>query len=756
VLGILRRIVQDVNDAADLTEALQLVVTQTRRALAVDVCSIYLRLPGQDTLVLMATEGLNPDAVYRVRLDFTEGLVGLVAQRAEPVNLDDAPAHRRYKYFPETGEERYHAFLGVPVIHHRQLQGVLVVQQREHRRFDDEHVAFLLTLAAQLAAAIGHAEMSGEIRALREAKLSEEPRFLSGVPGANGVGIGEVVVAYSPSDLDAVPERDSDDPEGELARLDAAAQAARADLIALKDTLGAHLPEDERALFDAYAMILQDGALLEQARVRIREGQWAEGALAQTVREHARRFASMEDEYLRERATDIRDLGRRVLAHLQSDVRDHHEYPARTVLIGEELTAAQLAEVPTERLVGLVSAHGSGSSHVAILARALGVPATMGVADLPVGRLEGREVVVDGYVGRVYIRLNPQLKSEFERLATEERQLDEGLRKEAYQPAAMKDGREVPVYANTGLLSDISPSLRSGADGIGLYRTEVPFMARDRFPGEEAQRQIYHQVLSAFAPRPVTLRTLDVGGDKPLPYFPVHEDNPFLGWRGIRLTLDHPEIFVTQLRGMLLAGEGLGNLRVLLPMVSSVSELTESLALLERARNELSEEGHDIVMPQVGVMVEVPSAVYLAGAMARHVDFLSIGSNDLIQYLLAVDRNNPRVAGLYHALHPAVLRALVQAVEGAHGAGKPVSVCGEMAGDPASALLLLGMGVDSLSVSAAMLPRIKWVVRSFSDAQARALAEEALRREEPAAVRALLNEALIGAGLGGLVRAGKT
>ena len=322
-------------------------------------------------------------------------------------------------------------------------------------------------------------------------------------------------------------------------------------------------------------------------------------------------------------------------------------------------------------------------------------------------------------------------------------------------PAETPDGVRVPLYANSGLISDVAPSLTGGAEGIGLYRTEFPFMIRDRFPGEEEQLRIYRQVLEAYAPRPVVLRTLDVGGDKPLSYFPIVEDNPFLGWRGIRITLDHPEIFLVQLRAMLRASVGLDNLRLLLPMISQLSEVDEARRLVERAYQELVGGGESIVMPPLGVMVEVPSAVYQSDEIARRVDFLSIGTNDLTQYLLAVDRNNSRVAALYDALHPAVLRAIHQVVIAGHRQGKPVGVCGEMAGDPAAAIVLLGMGVDSLSMSVASLSRVKWAIRNIRRDEAETVLAEVLDMEDTEAVRDRLEQVLDDAGLGGLVRAGK-
>ncbi|HKK14043.1 MAG TPA: phosphoenolpyruvate--protein phosphotransferase [Gammaproteobacteria bacterium] len=753
MLATLRRVIQEVNGAADLQSALDIIVHRVKQAMEADVCSVYLRDPRDDSHVLMATDGYNPDSVGWVRLGPSQGLVGLAAERAEPVNVEDAPGHPRYRFSVDTGEAPYHGFLGVPIIQHREVLGVLVVRQRAKRVFAEQEVTFLVTLAAQLAGAITHAEASGGVRRLLQ-EMAGDAFSLRGLAGAPGVALGRAVVFYPPANLDAIPDRAADDPAAEEAGFRAATAAVREDMRQFSRNLDGALPPEDRALFDAYVMMLSGDTLVERTVELIRAGNWAPGALRDTIAEHVRIFEDMDDPYLSERAEDIRDLGRRLLLHLQSERPSPREWPEHTILVGEELSASQLAEVPGDRLAAVVSARGSSSSHVAILARALDIPAVMGVEDLPAGRLEGQELVVDGYQGRVYVKPSATVRTEFQRLIRQEARLTEELRGLASLPAETPDGIRVPLYVNTGLLSDISPSLRSGTDGVGLYRTEIPFLIRDRFPGEEEQRGIYRQVLESFAPRPVTLRTLDVGGDKPLPYFPVREDNPFLGWRGIRITLDHPEIFLTQLRAILRANTGLDNLRLLLPMISGVGELDEALRLIRRAHEELLEEGELVTLPPIGVMIEVPSAVYQIDALARRVDFFSVGTNDLTQYLLAVDRNNARVAELYDALHPAVLQALRQVVDGARRHGKSVSVCGEMAGDPAAALLLLGMGVDSLSMSVGSLARVKWVVRTFTHAQAAALLARVWELEEPAAIRRLVHQTLEEAGLGGLVRAG--
>jgi len=754
MLFSLRRLVNEVNAARDLEQALEIIVSSVKQEMTADVCSVYLFDPAVDQYVLMASDGLNPCAVGRVRFPRGDGLVSVVGETGEPLNLDNAPDHPRYRFIAETGEERYHAFLGVPIIHHRQVMGILVVRQHSQRLFAEDEVAFLLTVASQLAGAIAHAEASGGLSMFSSAGPMVK-RPIDGLPGAPGVGVGVAVVVYPPATLEAVPDRRVEDVESEVTAFLRALAAARADIEELFQRMGAALGAEDRALFDAYLLMLDSKSMKDKIIERIRGGSWAAGALRDTIQEHARIFDDMDDAYLSERADDIRDLGRRVLMHLQSGAVRQMNYPQRTLLVGEEITVTMLSQVPTEKLAGVVSVTGSVSSHVAILARALGIPAVVGADDLPVSRMDGRELIVDGYQGRVFIAPPAAIREEYLRLAREEEELVAGLEELRHQPAVTPDGIRVPLYANTGLLSDITPSLTRGAEGVGLYRTEFPFMMRNRFPGEEEQRRIYRQVLEAFAPRPVVLRTLDIGGDKSLPYFPIEEDNPFLGWRGIRITLDHPEIFVIQLRAILRASAGLDNLRLLLPMVSHVGEVDEALRLLRRVHEELRESGEDINMPKTGIMVEVPSTVYQIDALAQRVDFFSIGTNDLTQYLLAVDRNNPRVAALYDSLHPAVLSAVTQVVITAQRHGKPVSVCGEMAGDPAAAILLLGMGVTSLSITAASLPRIKWVIRNFRVADARDILDQALLMEDTRSIRNFLEEKLDRAGLGGLVRAGK-
>ncbi|WP_312919574.1 phosphoenolpyruvate--protein phosphotransferase [Stutzerimonas nitrititolerans] len=753
MLGTLRKIVQEVNSAKDLKAALGIIVLRVREAMASQVCSVYLLDPESDRFVLMATEGLNKKAIGKVSMAPNEGLVGLVGSREEPLNLEHASEHPRYRYFAETGEERYASFLGAPIIHHRRVMGVLVIQQKERRQFDEGEEAFLVTMSAQLAGVIAHAEATGSIRGLgRQGKGIQETRFI-GIPGAPGAAVGTAVVVLPPADLDVVPDKsiEKSEIEAELALFESALQAVRADMRALSERLASQMRKEERALFDVYLMMLEDSALGGEVTRLIRTGQWAQGALRQVVSDHVVRFEMMDDAYLSERASDVKDIGRRLLGYLQEARKQTLTYPEKTILVSEELSPAMLGEVPEGRLAGMVSVLGSSNSHVAILARAMGIPTVMGAVDLPYSKVDGIELIIDGTRGEIITNPAKVLREQYLQLAEQERQLSAGLDVLRELPCVTTDGHRIPLWVNTGLLADVVRAQERGAEGVGLYRTEVPFMIKERFPSEKEQMAIYREQLEAFHPLPVTMRTLDIGGDKSLPYFPIKEENPFLGWRGIRVTLDHPEIFLLQARAMLKASVGLNNLRILLPMISGIRELEESLHLIHRAWGEVRDEGMDVEMPPIGVMIEVPAAVYLTRELASQVDFISVGSNDLTQYLLAVDRNNPRVADLYDYLHPAVLEALQRIVKEAHEEGKPVSICGEMAGDPAAAVLLLAMGFDSLSMNATNLPKVKWLLRQISMQTARELLAKVMRIDSPEVTYATVQLALRNLGLNKLI-----
>ena len=749
MLDALRQIVHDVAASPGFRAALDLIVGRVAQTLDAEVCSIYLRQRGTGRFDFVANEGLNAELVGRFALQANEGIVGLVAERAEPINLEDASRHPRYHFVQGLNEEVFSAFLGVPIIHAREVLGVLVVQDREVRRYDEEEVAFLVTLAAQIAGRITHAEAAGDVARLTlESTQEHREAHFQGVPGVPGIGMGTAFVVLPAARLELVHDREAEDVDAELRLFERAIGRAREDIERINEAMAQNLGPEERELFDAYLHMLDDAALAGDVRARIRDGQWAQGALKQAITEQAAVFERMQNSYLRERSADVRELGQRVLANLQEASRAREPFPDDMVLVAEEVTGPMMAELPLKRLRGIVSLKGSRNSHGAILADALGIPTVMGAGGMPIYNVQGRTVIVDGHYGDVYVNPGSVIRDAYQQFLIEEADFARELETLRDLPSATRDGHAINLWVNIGLVSEITRSLDRGAEGIGLFRTEVPFAAGDRFPTEEEQRAIYREHMEAFEPRPVTMRTLDIGGDKPLSYFPIEEENPFLGWRGIRVTLDHPEIFLGQTRAMMKANAGLeGVLRIMLPMISRLEQIEEASALIRRAHREVVEEGFAVKAPLVGVMIEVPAAIYLTREIARAVDFLAVGSNDLTQYMLAVDRNNPRVADLFEEVHPAMLIALREIAKACHAEGKPVGICGELAGTPEGAVLCVGMGYDVLSMNAANLPRVKWVIRSVSLRDCRRILARSLRLRSSREILAFVRRQLVDAGL---------
>ncbi|WP_320822421.1 phosphoenolpyruvate--protein phosphotransferase [Reinekea sp.] len=747
LLNLLRKVVEAVTGARDLKLALGRLVSMVGLGMKVDACSVFLWDPNVDRYVLMATEGLSAAGIGKVSLSKNEGMIGLVGKREEPLNLADSALHPNYYHVPAIGEDQFHGLLAVPIIHNRRLLGILSVQRGLIKRFSDEEEAFLVTLSAQLAGIIAHAEATGTLSGMDMlgGQAQNDIRF-SGVACASGVAIGRAHVVMPAITLDSIRYSTSADIPAELKRFDKAIAAVQKELADSRDRLQSELRPEELALFDVYAGIIDDQAVAGAVREKIKLSESAHSALADTMRGYVQHFEAMEDGYLRERASDMRDLGQRILSRLVEEQADR-SIPMGSILLGEEISATVFGLLPPGNVAAIVCTQGSANSHLAILARALDIPTVLGAQDIPWQELDGKELVVDGYRGHVYFQLSVERRAYFEELLRDEKVRVSGLDALIGLPGETIDGVAIDLLVNTGLQTDIIRSQESGADGVGLFRTEIPFMMLGRFPSEEEQAKIYRSQLEAFYPRPVTMRTLDIGGDKSLDYFPIKEDNPFLGWRGLRVTLDHPEIFIVQVRAMLRASLNLNNLRIMLPMVTSIGEVEESLALIHRAVYELNDEGVRVDTPLVGVMIEVPSAVYLVKEFMTLVDFLSVGSNDLTQYILAVDRNNPRVAGIYDSMHPAVLKALKIIVTEGNAANMPVSVCGELAGDPLGAVALVGLGYRSLSMSSANLLRVKSVLRQIDAGWAENVSNGLLSLDDPKVIRSTLQLALQKAGV---------
>ncbi|EKN6125339.1 TPA: phosphoenolpyruvate--protein phosphotransferase [Yersinia enterocolitica] len=748
MLTRLREIVEKVAMATSLTDALELLVNKTCLAMDTEVCSIYLADNDRRCYYLMATRGLKKPRGRTITLAFDEGIVGLVGRLAEPINLADAQSHPSFKYVPQVKEDRFRAFLGVPIIYRRQLLGVLVVQQREHRQFDESEESFMVTLATQLAGILSQSQLNAIFGQYRQTRI----RALAAAPG---VAVAEGWQDTSQPSLDLVYEASTLDTAQERERLTQALEEAAAEFRRFSKRFAASSQKESAAIFDLYSHLLNDARLKRELFAQIDAGSVAEWAVKQVVEQFAAQFASLQDTYMRERASDLRALGQRLLFHLDDSTSGASQWPERFILVADELTATLLAEVPQDRLAGVVVRDGAANSHAAILVRAMGIPTVMG-ADIQPALLNQRLLIVDGYRGEVLVDPEPVLVKEYQRLVTEEIELSKLAEDDVEQPAALKSGERIQVMLNAGLSPEHEQLLGGRVDGVGLYRTEIPFMLQSGFPSEEEQVAQYQGMLQLYPNKPVTLRTLDIGADKQLPYMPISEENPCLGWRGIRVTLDQPEIFLIQVRAMLRANAGTGNLGILLPMITSLEEVDEAKRLIDRAGREVQEVlGYELPQPKLGVMVEVPAMIFMLPYLKSRVDFISVGTNDLTQYLLAVDRNNTRVASLYDSLHPAMLQVLSHILTQATQSGLQVSLCGEMAGDPMGALLLVGLGYRNLSMNGRSVARIKYLLRNIDLVDAQALAERVLNAQMTTDVRHLTAAFMERRGLGGLIRGGK-
>jgi phosphotransferase system enzyme I (PtsP) len=783
MLTTLRRIVLEFSQEAELQNALERMVYSVKKAMKTDCCSIYLADYHHQHFLLMASDGLAKMSVGETSIGFSEGLIGLVGQREEPLNIADAQQHQDYIHAPEVEEEEFNAFLGTPIIHQRKVLGILAIQQKKSRHYTENDEAFLVTLSAQLASALANAEVKNLLS--HQQQKNQGVKQLHGIAGAPGIALSEIIVCQPQADLAAVSLKKSPDSQKQLLRFEQAVEKTRKEFDVLSNQLSESIDDDSLAIFDVYKQLLDQASLGHEVAAKISKGWRADSALKLVIEHYITQFEAIEDSYFRERASDIRDLGTRLLVNIQQQATEELKLPKEFILLAQDVSASLVAQYQHQGLLGIISLAGSNNSHAAILARSLGLPAIMGVNALVLGQLHQQQAIIDGYSGELFINPDEGLIQEYQYLLSQEKALTDKVMAVAQSPCITQDGRAIEVLLNAGLSAGFEHSAKLGALGIGLYRTEIPFMNRNCFPSEQEQTQLYRKVLQAFPKHGVTMRTLDVGGDKSLPYFPINEENPFLGWRGIRITLDHPEIFLVQVRAMLRANQGLNNLEIMLPMISGVEEVDEANRLINQAFFELkaeltkdittelmsasNEDGHltlqqaqqkaqavsaKLVRPKIGIMLEVPSVIFQMEALAKRVDFFSVGSNDLTQYLLAVDRNNSQVANLYDAFHPAVLNALNSIAQQSAQYLTPISLCGELASQPAGAILLLAMGFDKISMNGHNVPRIKWVIRHISFEQAQHILDRALTLTTAKEVHSYLNEQLEVLGLGGFIRAG--
>jgi phosphoenolpyruvate-protein phosphotransferase len=730
----LTRLQKEVLELASPAEQVRKIVDSISAIVETDVCTLYL-VDANGDMVLMASHGLAQTGA--VSIPAGRGLVGLAAISRHPINIARAIEHPSFYYVEGSQEERFRSFCGIPLVRYGKVIGVLVVQRAEPEALSAESEAFLVTLSSQLAHIVADMPV-----ALQGAHINT---YLRGVRGSSGIGIGFSVLCDH-GDLYSVPDEPCTDIDATLQDWRRLLQSVQLEIRQEESTLSKLLTDSVSSIFSTYSSLLADQALIQKVETEIRNGNWLPGALRRSIQYFADLFLAMEDPYLRARHEDIHHLGNKLFTTYRGSSNAQQQNIAaldQVVLIGDEVSISDIAAVPGDKLAGIICYSGSSMSHTAVLANALGVPAVMGVGSFK--HLRNRErFIVDGNSGQVVRYPNEMLCTEFQRLIDEEKQLLSKLSALRDLPALTPDGFEVRMFTNSGLLADLTPGLKHGAQGIGLYRTEIPFMVRDSFPSEDEQIQVYSQVFDAYVGKPVYMRTLDVGGDKQLPYFPITgEDNPALGWRGIRFTLDNIQLLVTQVRAMLRAAGNEGDLHILLPMVSATEELNTFNELLGAALGQLAQEGYPARRPRVGVMIEVPAAISQLALWSTRIDFVSIGSNDLSQYLLALDRNNSRVASRYDHIHPAVIHEVNRVVQIARQYNLPLSLCGEMASDPLAVILLLGMGISTLSMSATKLARIKHLIRALPQQRAESILRQCLQLDNVQDIRALLHSTLL-------------
>ncbi len=710
---LLRRLRSLMAEGGSAEKRLQQIVRVIAADMVAEVCSAYVMRPGE-VLELFATEGLKAEAVHRTRLRVGEGLVGDIASHARPLALADAQAHPNFAYRPETGEEIYKSLMGVPILRGGRVIGVLVVQNRKARNYSEEEIEALETIAMVLAELVA----SGDLVPRSETRPTEGigllPTRLEGLALCPGLAIGRAVLHKPrPTLADIVAEN----PASERERLHVAlAGLSRSldDLLARDDFASGGEPRD---ILEAYRMFAQDRGWRERLNEAIAGGLTAEGAVLKVQNDAKARMAQVVDPYLRERLADLDHMADRLLRHLAGGAVTT-ALPEKTVLIARNLGPAELLEFERRRLRAVVLEEGSSNSHVAIVARALDLP-VLGRVDGALTRIEpGDRLIVDADNGQLFVRPGEDIEEKVQESMALKAQRRATFADERTLPAVSRDGVAISLSINAGLLIDMQHLEPSGAEGVGLYRTEIAFMVRDSFPDVGQQTEFYRRVYEQAEDRPVIFRTLDVGGDKVLPYWPREgEENPALGWRALRIGLDLPNLMRHQLRALIAAAAD-RPLRIMFPMIATADEFRAARNLvdleLSRARQRRQRLPAKL---ELGAMLEVPSLLWQLPELLRQADFISVGSNDLAQFLFASDRGNPRLAGRYDSLSPAMLRLIAQLVARCAEAGRPISVCGEMAGRPLEAMALLGLGLYRLSMAPSAIGPVKTMLRSLDIGQ---------------------------------------
>jgi phosphotransferase system enzyme I (PtsP) len=721
---LLRRLREIMAEPVGAQDRLDKIVILIAANMVAEVCSVYV-MRGDGVLELFATEGLNREAVHLTTMRSGEGLVGLIASTAEPLSLSDAQTHPAFSYKPETGEEVYHAFLGVPLLRAGNTLGVLVVQNRTYRVYTEEEMEALQTTAMVLAEMIA----TGELQALAPVDAGialRRPVYQKGISLADGVGLGHVVL-HEPRVV--VKNLIAENMEAELKRLDSAIGEVRTSIDQLIERGDVAHHGEHREVLETFRMFAHDQGWLRRMREAVTSGLTAEAAVERVQSDNRARMLRQTDPYLRERLHDLDDLANRLLHRLvgRDLVGERGALPDNAIIVARSMGPAALLDYDRSRLRGLVLEEGGPTSHIAIVARALGIPAVGETANVTSLVEPGDAIIVDGAAGDVQIRPSSDVEAAYAEKARLRAKRQEQYLKLRNVPSVTRDGVEITLQLNAGLLVDLPHLAETGAAGVGLFRTELQFMIAERMPSGSEQQALYSAVFAETGDKPVTFRTLDIGGDKILPYMQsVEEENPALGWRAIRIGLDRPGLLRAQVRALLKAASG-RPLKLMFPMVATCDEFERAKKVVEREKNYLSAHRHPLPSElKLGVMLEVPSLLFQLKEICESADFVSIGTNDLMQFLFAVDRENRRVADRFDPLSAPMLRALSLVAEQAQASSCQATICGEIGGRPLEAMALIGLGFHSLSMSPASIGPVKAMLLDLDVAEIRAFLREEL------------------------------
>ena len=760
-LAILEEIASLISRSHELQDTLDQVCRLVTRQMGCDVCSIYLLDETGENLVLTATEGLDPDSIGKVQMHVDEGVTGLAVEEMKPIAVKNAAKHPRFKYFPETAEEQYTSLLSSPIIEQGRALGVINVQTREERVFSPEDLSVIGSIGTQVAVMVQNYRLLQAVtehrlplgppsRAAEKQRGGEDGRqsIARGIPASPGIAMGTAVVIEQGDLMQLFGVKEFvEDAGAELATLDKAIVNVREEIKDAELRIAERLSDEEAKIFSTHLMILEDegflGKIREAIRVQKHSGLYA---VRNVVAHYVQLFQEIDDPYIADKIADIEDVGKRLMNRLSEKVPDARgKKGERGILVASRIMPSDAIEMEARGMVALVSAEGGADSHASILARSFGFPSVVGLESQLRMIRDGDYLIVDGASGNVYVNPDKEVLKEFKRARRDYRAAREEIEGATKAEAKTRDGRRVRLMANVGIIADAKTARTYRADGIGLYRTEFLYITRPTFPTEEDQYKVYCQIIKNGPEDRVVFRTLDAGGDKYMPQLKgLIESNPVLGWRSIRVSLDLVHVFKTQLRAILRASV-LGKTAIMFPMITNLEELDRAKALVEETKNELRRDGIAFDEKiEIGMMVEVPSAALLADKFAKKVDFFSVGTNDLTQYTLAVDRNNQRVAGLFDPLHPSVLHLIELTNKAARKAKIRVTLCGELGGYPEAIPMLVGMGFDAISVSPTSLPLVRYVIQALNAKDCEEVARKVLKCGTRKEVRAYLSEVLAG------------